>query len=213
MYRIQNLTTICFAAMLAISLVQATTAIGIARAQSSTCASSVENAPPPSRAGDVRAAFDYTTEFTDILSQIVTNDGLVRYRLLHGPLMDDFRSVLKAVEEFDVRTLTSDKEKLAFWMNAYNVQMLQNILENPDATNIIENGYADEFFKTPVRAAGLGITLDQIEHVLLRQQKGSPHLERHRIERFDPRLHVGINCAAVSCPCASVSSLYSVERG
>lgn len=188
-------------AMLWVALFLYTVMPGIARAQETSMpASADQNAPPPGRAGDVPPASDYTTELTSILDQIVTRDGMVRYDLLSGPLMEDFRRVVRAVEEYDVRTLTTDDRKLAFWMNAYNVQMLWNIITNPETSQIIEDGYSEEFFNTPIRAAGLGITLDQIEHVLLRRQEGPPHLERLRVRLLDPRIHVGINCAAVSCP-------------
>lgn len=155
---------------------------------------------PPSRAGKVPPASDYESALTAILEQIVTEDGMVRYGLLSESLRCDFRRVLKAVEEFDPRSAASDREKLAFWMNAYNVQMLQNVLENPTVEHIVDEGYAAAFFTTPLRVAGTGISLDQIEHVILRGEEGPRRLTALRLESLDPRIHVGINCAAVSCP-------------
>lgn len=143
---------------------------------------------------------DYAAALTAILQHIVMEDGSVRYGLLRRSLADEFRRVLKAIEEFDARSLRSDEEKLAFWMNAYNVHMLKNIVEAPDATHILDDGYADRFFESPLRTARKEVTLDQIEHVVLRRKDGPPELMALRVDTLDPRLHVGINCAAVSCP-------------
>lgn len=153
-----------------------------------------------SRAGDVAPAADYASALTAILARVVTEDGLVRYDLLGGPLRDDFRRVLKAVEDYDAATLRTDAEKLAFWMNAYNVQMLQHILETPGAADVVAGGHADRFFKTPYRTAGRALTLDAIEHVILRRRPGAPAEEALRVGRPDPRVHVGLNCAARGCP-------------
>ena len=58
------------------------------------------------------------------------------------------------VEDFDATTLRTQAQKSAFWMNAYNVQMLQNIIETPQVNNIIDDGFADAFFDTAFLTAG-----------------------------------------------------------
>ncbi len=157
-------------------------------------------AQPTSRAGAATAVADYETALTALLQQVVTADGLVRYDLLRGELNADFRAVLKAIEEFDATALQTDAQKLAFWMNAYNVQMLQNIVATPHVKDIIADGFGDTFFKTPYRTAQNAASLDQIEHVILRRQEGPAALTAFQVTRLDPRIHVGLNCAAVSCP-------------
>lgn len=155
---------------------------------------------PESRAGNVEPSADYEASLTALLQAVVTDEGLVRYDLLRGPLNLDFRRVLKAVETFDATTLRTDKQKLAYWMNAYNVQMLQNIIETPEVENIIDDGFGEAFFDTPFLTAGADITLNQIENVILRRQEGRAALNAFGPDRLDPRLHVGLNCAALSCP-------------
>ncbi len=154
----------------------------------------------PSRVGSVQPSADYAVALTAILQHIVTAEGRVRYDLLRDSLAADFRRVLKAVEKFDASKPASQQEKLAFWMNGYNVLMLQNIREAPDAKHIIEDGYAEPFFKTRRRIARQEITLDQIEHVILRRREGPSGLVALQVDTLDPRVHVGIHCAAVSCP-------------
>ena len=153
-----------------------------------------------SRAGDIAPAPNYETALTEILQRVVTGDGLVRYELLRGDLRTDFRRVLKAVETYDPALLTTRQARLAFWLNAYNVQMLQNIIETPHVQDIFADGFGDAFFKTPFLTAGLAATLDEIEHVVLRNQDGPAALQALRPGPLDPRIHVGLNCAAVSCP-------------
>lgn len=46
----------------------------------------------------------------------------------------------------------------------------------------------------------LGFRAECAIEVILRREEGPAHLESLRVDTLDPRLHVGINCAAVSCP-------------
>lgn len=143
---------------------------------------------------------DYEANLTALLEQVVTDEGLVQYDLLRGRLRKDFQIVHQAIQSFDASTLQSDAEKLAFWMNAYNVLMLNNIIEAPDVENVLADNNADRFFKTPLQAANLKLSLDDIEHGILRKQFGSEIITPLQLEHIDPRIHVGLNCAAVSCP-------------
>lgn len=155
---------------------------------------------PPSRASNVAPAEDYAAVLTSILQQVVTEHGLVRYDLLRGELNERFRRVLKAVETYDADQLETQAQKLSFWINAYNVQMLQSIVETPEAEHIEAGGYFDAFFETPFLTAGHAVTLNEIENVILRRQDGPAALKPLQANRLDPRLHAGLNCAAVSCP-------------
>lgn len=155
---------------------------------------------PESRAGDVQAAASIERSLTDVLQQVVDDDGLVDYGALRGPLEDDFRRVLKAVETFDASGLETRREKLAFWMNAYNVHMLQHIIEADGLTNVIADGRDEIFFRTPYLTAGMDLSLDEIENVILRGPTESGRLAPYALDTTDPRLHAGVNCAALSCP-------------
>jgi hypothetical protein len=140
----------------------------------------------------------YEKAWSDILSRVVTDDGLVRYDLLAGPLRDDFDAVITAIETFDADALKTDAEKLAFWMNAYNAKMIERVLEADVPEDIEDHGF-DFFFETSVRVAGRDLTLDQIEHDIIRRRGGEAYLALQP-SALDPRLHVGLNCGAISCP-------------
>jgi hypothetical protein len=101
--------------------------------------------------------------------------------------LDQYLNLLEAV---DSKSL-SQNEQFAFYANAYNAWTIKLILSRyPDVKSIKDLG---SLFKSPwekeiVRLDGEVMTLDNIEHDILRP-------------RFkDPRVHFAINCAAISCP-------------
>jgi hypothetical protein len=97
---------------------------------------------------------------------------------------------LKVLENADTKEL-SRNEQFAFYVNAYNAWTIKLILSGyPGVKSIKDLG---SLFKNPwkkkiCRIDGDIITLDDIEHKILRP-------------RFkDPRVHFAINCASKSCP-------------
>lgn len=168
-----------------------------APSEAGNTAIAVASAPAPESISEPEGT--YEDEWSDLLRRVVTDNGLVRYDLLSGSLRAEFDKVVAAIETFDASTLGTDDEKRAFWMNAYNVKMIERVLEEGTPANIEQAGF-DIFFKTPVRVAGRDVTLDQIENVILRRQDGPAALEALRVSAFDPRIHVGLNCGAISCP-------------
>lgn len=87
----------------------------------------------------------------------------------------------------------SKAEKFAFLANAYNAFTVEKILTRyPDLKSIrdfgsfIGNPWKDRFFTL----LGKAQNLDGIEHGMLRAPG----------EFDDPRVHVAVNCASVSCP-------------
>ncbi|HRR07058.1 MAG TPA: DUF547 domain-containing protein [Rhodothermales bacterium] len=154
---------------------------------------------PKSRANGSPASKEWVSDYGTLLTKIVTKDGLIRYQVLHKETTV-FHSVLRAVETYDARKLHTDEQKLAFWADAYNVLMLKNLLESPNISDIIRSGKADAFFKKPFLVAGMGLSLDQIEHGILRRQANIQVPEYLRVGKVDPRLHVALNCGALSCP-------------
>ena len=97
---------------------------------------------------------------------------------------------LKVLENTDPEKLPRN-EQYAYYINAYNAWTIKLILSGyPGVKSIKDFG---TIFKSPwekkwVRINGKVITLDDVEHNILRP-------------RFkDPRVHFAINCSAVSCP-------------
>ena len=97
---------------------------------------------------------------------------------------------LAMLETIDPQDLTAE-ERFAFYANAYNAWTIKVILSKyPNISSIKELGIFNTgpWRKKLVRLDGQVLSLDNIEHDILRPQFK------------DPRVHFAINCAAYSCP-------------
>jgi len=166
-------------------LVAYATVLGIALALQATCA----------RAGADGFDHDYRT-YAEILKRHV------RYpRVNYAALKADRAPLDRAVAEFDAPAARGEPEwtpeqRMAFWINAYNAFTLRIIVDNypirgswlslypRNSIRQIDGVWTDIQW----RAAGRTVTLDDIEHRILR-----PTFK-------DARIHFAVNCASVSCP-------------
>jgi hypothetical protein len=90
----------------------------------------------------------------------------------------------------------SRDQRLAFWINAYNLLTLRTIVDHYPIqgswfTRAPRNSIRQidgVWTKITWRAAGQTLTLDDIEHRILRP------------EFKEPRVHFAINCASIGCP-------------
>lgn len=143
---------------------------------------------------------------TRVLSAVVGPDGLVDYDRLRREHATELETTVEAIESVNPITLRSDAQKTAFLLNAYNAHVLKRVLAMPRARNLERQNLFGAFFETPVQVAGQRMTLNQLEHGILRRQNrvdgaAVPASARAlRPSRLDPRIHAGLNCAAVSCP-------------
>jgi hypothetical protein len=124
-----------------------------------------------------------------------------------GEDADDPRERLATLDEAALNALDSDAAK-AFWLNAYNAAVQHDLQRDP---GIFENK-SRLFGESRLTVAGHDLSLDDVEHGLLRGSKtkyGLGYLprpfpddfeRRHRLDTVDPRIHFALNCAAESCP-------------
>ncbi|GAA4268302.1 DUF547 domain-containing protein [Hyunsoonleella aestuarii] len=112
------------------------------------------------------------------------SDGRVAYSKIHSN-QESLNEILKIAE--GVSVLKSDAiDYKAFWINAYNLSVIKGIVDNYPTNSPLDNkGFFDE---TTYSLAGKTITLNDIEHKLLRGQFN------------DPRFHFVLVCGAVGCP-------------
>ena len=97
---------------------------------------------------------------------------------------------LDSLEKVDIEMLSRD-EQFAFYANAYNAWTIKLILSKyPKIKSIKSLGVFNTgpWKKKVVRLKGEKVSLDNVEHDILRPQFK------------DPRVHFAINCAAKSCP-------------
>ena len=88
-------------------------------------------------------------------------------------------------------TQLNQNEQLAYWINLYNAQTIQVVLDHPKKKSILSMGpfFAFGPWDEPyLTIEGKPVTLNDIEHRILR-----PIWQDHR-------LHYVLNCASIGCP-------------
>lgn len=130
----------------------------------------------------------------DYVEPDAANVNLVDYAALAAHAGDAARlaGYLEHLEGIDPRDYPR-AEQLAYWINLYNALTVQIVLDAypVDSIRDIHEGViplTGPWGDVHARVAGQDLTLDQIEHGILRP------LWR------DERIHYAVNCAAYSCP-------------
>ena len=120
----------------------------------------------------------------------------------------------------DPSTLESADEQLAYWMNVYNLWVVQAILDRLRSDPSYVGVESDDFliFTTAyVQVGEFSLTPNQIEHAIIRgddyawenyfidQPELLDQAQRWNAdlwggEALDARIHAGLNCASRSCP-------------
>lgn len=144
---------------------------------------------------NISFAFDHTHEtWSKALKQNTKEvDGqvLVNYKKIKKhpeqllAYLDELESVTK-----DVFAKFSKKQKLAFWINAYNAYTIQLIIKNYPIKSIKDIGsiFSSAWSKDFINLLGKKLSLDDIEHETIRKKFK------------EPRIHFAVNCASISCP-------------
>lgn len=102
---------------------------------------------------------------------------------------DVYKQAVAQLEQFDTRRLETKEERLAFYINAYNLYAIKMVVDHWPVESIKDVGswFSPVWKKSVGRLAGREVTLDEIEHKILRPMG-------------QPRIHMAIVCASVSCP-------------
>jgi hypothetical protein len=156
---------------------------------------SLTAAHPPAQAG--AQAFDHQCRtYASVL-----DGSLVGSRVGYGRLASDRVALDAAVDELaavsrEAFDAWSRAHQLVYWINAYNVLTLRVIVDHYP----IRGSWLSLYPRSSIRqidgvwdaitwqAGGRRVTLDQIEHDILRPTFA------------EPLVHFAINCAALSCP-------------
>ena len=125
---------------------------------------------------------------------------------------------------FDPAGLGSRYEQLAFWINLYNALVMDAIIALGIQRNVTEGrlGLLTFFRRAAYDVGGFRISLEEIEHGVLRGNKGNPYIPGRQFTSRDPRLgwviwppepriHFALNCASRSCPPIQVYSAEHLE--
>jgi hypothetical protein len=122
-------------------------------------------------------------------------DGVARfaYAAVGAADRERLKAYVRRLEAVDVDALNR-REQLAFWVNLYNAVTVRTVLERYPVKSIRDIALGGGLFQAGpwgaklVTVGGTALTLDDIEHRILRP------LWR------DPRIHYVVNCASIGCP-------------
>lgn len=116
--------------------------------------------------------------------QTHVKDGFVNYPGIQAD--HRFAAYLALLDRVNPLALSMERDRLAFWINAYNACAIQGILDGYSPKPYI--GWY-RYFKTHTYGiGGARLNLSDLEHEILRKQF------------HEPRIHFAIVCASSSCP-------------
>ncbi len=133
------------------------------------------------------------------LAAFVDLHGLVNYQALKAnrQRLDVFAAALGTLSPA-VYSSWNEKDQVAFWINAYNALTLEAIIDHyPIQASLLKSAIFPQnsirqipgvWTELRFEVAGKEVTLDHIEHQILRQQFN------------EPRIHMALVCAGKGCP-------------
>ena len=129
-------------------------------------------------------------------------DGILINAIDYPNLKKDpiFLSLASRLSSYTLESLESEQSKLTFWINVYNILAAKMITDHYPIESIKDAGSLfKSVWKQPAgKVGGKERTLNDIEHEILRKMN-------------EPRIHVAIVCASVSCPDLQLEA-YTVEK-
>lgn len=165
------------------------------------------------------------------LGELRAESGNVYYERLQddAELSAMLDHAVAQLAKLEPKALANKEERLAFWLNAYNMLTLQaasKAWRNDSSFRVDNNDFA--FFQQEVhRVAKRTFSLNQIENGVLRGDRLHPstfyltdeefapiqelHDEIWEGNAIDPRIHFVLNCASSSCPVLTIAPLQGTD--
>lgn len=148
-----------------------------------------------------------TGQFAD--KNLLSQSQELLYAVKTGASTDSFTNAIANCKESQLESeLDDDQKKKAFWLNIYNAYT-QILLAADTSAYQHRNRF---FSQKKIPVAGLHLSLDDVEHGLLRHSKiklslgylnkpfPSVYETKWRLKKLDNRIHFALNCGATSCP-------------
>lgn len=144
------------------------------------------------RHDDEQAAAPFAYDaWSRLLAAVVTGDGKVDYDALaerRAELDAVVADLATASPDTRAARFPTDDHALAYWINAYNAFVLHAVIAEYPIRSVWKAKDGQFFERRRHDAGGRLVSLDDIEHRILRA-------------RFaEPRIHFAINCASNGCP-------------
>lgn len=169
----------------------------------------------PAAAGYVSPAEELKRTLNQIKAEAITSDGReVDYKaILQSQTYSQYRSLTSELANFDYLVLKAPDEQMAFWINLYNALVIDAVIQAEVQKSVTESwlGILGFFQKAAYLINGQRFSLTDIEHAVLRANRGFPYFPGPHfaandprlgavLDGLDPRIHFALNCASRSCP-------------
>ncbi len=148
--------------------------------------------------------------------------GRVAYeRMRHSEIFEDFLKQSYKLKAMDLEVLSRREDKIAFWINLYNVIVIHGVIALGIRDSVKE---VWNFFRQVHYQIGNHIfSPDDIEHGILRGNQRPPYAIFRRFRSgdprlpfmvypLDPRIHFTLVCGSSSCPFIDVYTPENLEE-
>jgi len=100
-----------------------------------------------------------------------------------------WKRLLETIRDYPLQSLETREQTIGFYINIYNILAIKTVIDNSPLDSIRDAGtWLRPVWKRPAGVlGGSEVTLHHIEHEILRNLD-------------EPRIHMAIVCASVSCP-------------
>jgi hypothetical protein len=136
--------------------------------------------------------------------------GIVRYGAIRGSeIFERYKDLAGQLKRFNLASLKSNQQRLAFWINIYNTMVIHGVIELGLHRSVKE---VPRFFDRLIyEIGGHRFSLNEIEHGILRGNRRHPYRLFRPFRKqdpriffavmpLDPRIHFALVCGARSCP-------------
>lgn len=148
---------------------------------------------------ETKPAISLYDTYAKFLSEYVDKDGMVNYgKLKHN--RSDLNTLITQLADFDPNTYKSfsKEDKIAFWINAYNIEMLNIIIKNYP----IESDRVHRVFWPPTSIRYINGIWDQNKFIVMDEEFTLNEIDQRffRTEPDEPRVFLAITHASLSSP-------------
>ncbi len=154
---------------------------------------------------------------------VITDTGVHYEKIRESDIYQTLQNtVYPCLAAFDLNSLETEAQKKAFWINIYHLITIDAVLQFSVNKSVTEGwfGIIRFFRRAAYMIGGMRFSLEDIEHGILRANRGVPYLPGKHYKRNDPRLqyalqtvdariHFALNCASRSC---APIAYYSADR-
>jgi hypothetical protein len=165
--------------------------------------------PPADLAGRIKETLDELT----FLAMDPAGTKVDYSFLRTSPAYTAYRTeCLGHLHDFQPHKLLTTEARRAFWVNLYNALVLDAVITFDVRGSVTEGllGMLSFFRRAAYAVDGQRMSLEDIEHGILRENRGNPYVPGAHFATadprrawslpLDPRVHFALNCGGISCP-------------